>query len=66
MSKRIHPIAGAVAFFTIAVFWTSTAFSELFGSKEMIAAVKSAIPWGFLVLIPAIAAAGGTGFALAK
>jgi hypothetical protein len=44
MSKRIHPIAGAVAFFTIAVFWTSTAFSELFGSKEMIAAVKSAIP----------------------
>jgi ferredoxin-NADP reductase len=66
MSKRIHPIAGAVAFFTIAVFWTSTAFSELFGSKEMIAAVKSAIPWGFLVLIPAIAASGGTGFALAK
>lgn len=66
MSKRIHPIAGAVAFFTIAAFWTSTAFSELIGSKEMIAVVKSAIPWGFLALIPAIAAAGGTGFAFAK
>jgi hypothetical protein len=34
MSTRIRPIAGAVAFFTIAVLWTSTAFSELCGSKD--------------------------------
>jgi len=66
MIKRIHPIAGAIAFFTIAVFWTSTIFSELFASKELITTVKSAIPWGFLILIPAIAAAGGSGFALSK
>lgn len=66
MIKRIHPIAGAVALFTIAVFWTSTVFSELFGSKELIMTVKSTIPWGFLILIPAIAAAGGSGFALSK
>jgi hypothetical protein len=28
--------------------------------------VKTAIPWGFLVLVPALAATGGSGFALAK
>lgn len=66
MIKRIHPVAGAVALFTIAGFWTSTVFSELFGSKELITTVKSAIPWGFLILIPAIAAAGGSGIALSK
>ena len=51
---------------TIAVFWSSTALSELFGSVETIVRVKSAIPWGFLLLIPALAAAGGSGVALAK
>ena len=66
MIKRIHPIAGTIAFLTIAVFWTSTVFSELFGSKELITSVKTIIPWGFLILIPALAAAGGSGFALAE
>lgn len=66
MIKLLHPAAGAVAIFTIATFWSSTALSELFASKETIIAVKSAIPWGFLVLIPALAATGGTGLALAK
>jgi hypothetical protein len=40
--------------------------NELFGSPATITAVKTAIPWGFLVLIPALAAAGGTGFTLSK
>lgn len=66
MKKLIHPIAGAVAILTIATFWLSTAFSELIGSHEAIVAVKTAIPWGFLLLIPALAATGGTGFSLAK
>ncbi len=66
MIKRIHPIAGALAFLTIAMFWSSTVYSELFGSKELITAVKNTIPWGFLILIPAIAAAGGSGLGLAK
>src|SRR5262249_3298439 len=43
-----------------------TALSELFASEAMVIAVKTAIPWGFLLLIPALAAAGGSGFALAK
>lgn len=66
MIKRIHPIAGALAFLTIATFWTSTVLSELFGSQALITTVKNAIPWGFLILIPAIAAAGGSGIGLAK
>jgi hypothetical protein len=65
MTKIIHPIAGAIALLTIATFWLSTAFSELFGSEATVVAVKTAIPWGFLILVPAMAAAGGTGFALA-
>ena len=66
MTKIVHPIAGALALMTIACFWLSTAASELFASRATIVAVKTAIPWGFLILIPAFAAAGGTGLALAK
>jgi hypothetical protein len=66
MVKTIHPIAGALAFLTIATFWLSTALSELFASQAIVTSVKTAIPWGFLLLIPALAAAGGSGFVLAK
>lgn len=66
MTRIIHPVAGTLALTTIATFWLSTAFSELFASDAVVAAVKTAIPWGFLVLIPALAATGGAGFALAK
>jgi hypothetical protein len=66
MPRIIHPVAGALALLTIATFWLSTALSELFASEATVIAVKTAIPWGFLVLIPALAATGGSGFALAK
>lgn len=66
MTKIIHPIAGAVALLTIATFWLSTAISELLLSEAAVIAVKTVIPWGFLILVPALAAAGGSGFALAK
>lgn len=66
MLKTIHPVAGAVAILTIATFWLSTSLSELFGSTAPIVAVKSTIPWGFLLLVPALAAAGGSGFAMTK
>jgi len=65
MLKNIHPVAGALALSTIATFWLSTAFAELFASEAVVTSVKTAIPWGFLVLIPALMAAGGSGFALA-
>lgn len=66
MLKIIHPAAGALALLTIGTFWLSTALSELFASEAAVTAVKTAIPWGFLLLIPALAATGGSGFALAK
>jgi len=66
MIKIVHPVAGALALVTIATFWLSTALSELFASEAIVTAVKTAIPWGFLLLVPALAAAGGSGFALAK
>ena len=66
MTKIVHPVAGVVALLTIATFWLSTVFSELFGSQALVTTVKTAVPWGFLLLIPALAAAGGSGFALAK
>ena len=66
MLKVVHPVAGMIAILTIATFWLSTAISELFLSEAAVVAVKTAIPWGFLILIPALAAVGGSGFALAK
>lgn len=66
MIKIIHPIAGALALLMIATFWLSTVVSELFGSEALIVTVKTAIPWGFLILIPALAAAGGTGIKRAQ
>ena len=66
MTKIIHPVAGMLAIVMIATFWLSTALSELFAPEAIVIAVKTAIPWGVLVLIPAMAATGGSGFALAK
>ena len=64
MTKLVHPIAGVIALLTISIFWISTALSELFASEAAVIAVKTAIPWGFLLLVPAIAAAGGSGLVL--
>lgn len=66
MTKIVHPVAGTVALATITTFWLATVLSELFGSQAMVVAVKTAIPWGFLLLIPALAATGGSGFAVAR
>ena len=66
MLKIIHPVAGALALLTIATFWLSTALAELFASEASVVAVKTAIPWGFLLLIPALATAGGSGLMLAQ
>ncbi len=62
--SKVHLAAGILAFALIVTFWTSTLVSEAFGSALMVAAVKEAIPWGMLFLIPAMAAVGGTGFRL--
>ena len=66
MKRRIHAIAGVIGFITIAVFWASTAVSELFGTSADIATVKSSILWGMILLIPALAVTGGSGMSLGK
>ncbi|MGO9389678.1 hypothetical protein [Rhodoblastus sp.] len=66
MLKIVYPVAGGVALLTIATFWVSTVISELSGSRALIASVKTTIPWGFLLLVPALAAAGGTGVLMSK
>lgn len=66
MPRIIHPLAGLIAILTIATFWLSTVVSELFGSEATVTAVKTAIPWGFILLIPALAATGGSGFFLSR
>ena len=66
MTRILHPLAGALAIATIATFWLSTALTELFASHAAIATVKTVIPWGFLLLVPALVATGGSGFNLAK
>jgi hypothetical protein len=62
--RTLHPIAGSTALVTIATFLAATITTELWGSTDAIVTVKTLIPWGLLVLIPALALAGGTGFAL--
>ena len=66
MSKAIHPIAGTVALMTILSFWLATAWSEAFAGEQAVTTVKTLVPYGFFVLIPALMAAGGSGFRLGK
>ena len=65
MLKLIHPVAGLIGFLTILTFSTSTVLSELSGSLDAIAAVKLAIPWGLLILAPALIVTGASGFQIA-
>ncbi len=57
----VHRAAGTVALLTIALFWIATVSSELTGDPVLIARVKQAIAWGLLLLVPAMAATGGSG-----
>lgn len=67
MINKIHPVAAVIATLCIATFFASTILVELFGSQESIATVKDLIVMpGLFILVPAIAATGGTGFVLAK
>lgn len=66
MKTKIHAIAGVLGFLMIATFWTSTLITELVGSYEAIATLKNGILWGMIILIPALAIAGGSGMSLAQ
>lgn len=67
MPKQVHFIAGLLATLTIATFFLSTVFVELFGSHEVVAMIKALIVMpGLFILVLAIAATGGSGFFLSK
>jgi hypothetical protein len=61
----IHGAAATIALLTIALFWIATIASELSGDLAQVARVKQGIAWGLLVLVSAMAAAGGSGRILA-
>ena len=61
---RLHLAAAVAGLMLIAAFWTSTIIVELFADATAVATLKQAILWGMLALIPAMAAAGASGFRL--
>lgn len=67
MLTTVHRTAARIATACIASFWIATVGVELAGSADAVARVKHAIVMpGLLLLIPAIAATGASGFALAR
>jgi hypothetical protein len=64
--RAVHVAAGGIAILTILAFLTATVTTELAGSREAVVLVKTSIPWGLLILVPALAATGGSGLALAR
>jgi hypothetical protein len=64
MKTKIHAIAGIIGFLTIALFWTSTLYSELFTDHATIAVIKAAILKGMFVLVPAMIIVGASGMSL--
>ena len=66
MIRILHPLAGTAALVTILGFFGATVLAEAFGDRETVIAVKTALPWGFFVLLPALAATGASGMALGR
>lgn len=67
MPKRAHLVAGILAPLCLATFFLSTVLAELFGSHEAVAQLKALIVSpGLWIMIPAMAAAGGSGMFLGK
>ena len=66
LPKQLHLAAGLLATLTIATFSLGTLAVELFGSHDTVAAKALIVMPGLLILVPAIAAAGGSGFFLSR
>lgn len=67
MPHRAHLAAGILAPLCIATFFVSTILVELFGSPAAVAQLKSLIVTpGLWILIPALAATGGSGLLLSR
>jgi len=66
MKAMVHAVAGGLALAMISLFWSATLVSELSGSVEAVARVKTGILWAMAGLIPAMMAAGLSGAVLAR
>lgn len=66
MLRVIHPIAGTIGFLIILTFWTSTVYSEIIGSPEMVSSVKAMVLKGMFILIPAMIIVGASGMTLGR
>ena len=64
--SRIHATAGGLAFLIILTFFASSALVEAWGDPAAIAAAKRAIAWALLLLVPALAVTGGSGFYMTR
>lgn len=66
LKAKIHAIAGVIGFVTILIFWTMTIYAEVFGTHTTILVVKNMVLKGMLILIPAMAIAGGMGMSIGR
>ncbi len=67
MPKRAHLLAAILASLCLVTFFLSTVLTELFGSHAAVAQLKALIVApGLWIMIPAIAAAGGSGMFLGQ
>lgn len=67
MLSIVHRAASVIATLTIATFFVSTVIVELMGDPAAIARLKALIVMpGLFILIPALMATGGSGFALSR
>ena len=66
MKAKLHGVFGLVALLCIVTFWLSTVVAELLLDQASVVFVKNMVVAGMWVLIPAMAATGGSGFSLAR
>ena len=66
MKPVLHAASGALAMICIAVFWISTAVSELFLDHPAVAFVKRGVVFGLFLLVPLLIVTGLTGTRLGK
>jgi hypothetical protein len=67
MPKRVHLLAGLLATACIATFFIATLLTELFGSHEAVAQLKSLIVMpGLWLMVPLMGVTGASGMFLGK
>ncbi|MEM7244328.1 MAG: FAD-dependent oxidoreductase [Acidobacteriota bacterium] len=65
VARVVHPAVSGMSLAVIVISWISTVAGELLGSRETVVMIKTAIPWGLLVLVPALIGSGVSGALLA-